>query len=259
MKGGAPETPSRIVQDSPVIEEGSYKLERKRYFLESPGKIKLDLESAAVEEADVSESAPEPAGPTPQELAEQEAAAILAKARQEGEDLKRQAKEQGYTDGLKEGVERGRVQGREEAVGELRETLDRWLTMGDSLTEAWKARFEGLEQEIKDLAVAAAEKLVDRQLELSPEITLNVVREALRRTAEADQVTVLVAPQDLAMVRQAKEELGSMLKGTGRFEIAEDAKVSPGGCLVETKTQVIDASRKTRNENLGNSIKSRPS
>jgi flagellar biosynthesis/type III secretory pathway protein FliH len=63
-------------------------------------------------------------------------------------------------------------------------------------------------------------------------------------------VTVLVSPKDIGLVRATKEDLAALLKGTGRFEIIEDSKIEPGGCVIETKTQVIDATRRTRGDNL---------
>ena len=84
---------------------------------------------------------------------------------------------------------------------------------------------------------------------------LDTVREALRHAAEADLVTVLVSPRDVALVRQAREELAALLKGTGRFEIAEDQKIEPGGCVVETKSQVIDATRNAWLGSIRDSIK----
>lgn len=237
-----------------VLAEGTYRLDRKVRWLRPPPAVKLEPVTELVDPVEMArkraaaEAAAAEAGPTPEELARREAERIREEARAEAEDLKREAREQGYADGLKEGVEEGRSQGREEGVGELREALDRWLTMGDALTEAWRARFDALLAEVKDLSVAIAEKLVLKQLEADPDTVLGVVRDSLRHAAEAERVTVLVNPADLALVRAAKEDLLGVLQGTERFEIVEADKVEPGSCLVETRTQVIDATRKSRLE-----------
>jgi len=247
---------SRTAKVGPaVVLDGTYRVEREVRWLRPPSEVKLEPITGMLEEARVAaeaaaaEAAVE-AGPTPEEIARQEAERILDEARQEAEDLKRQGREQGYADGLKEGVEEGRSQGREEGLRELRETLDRWLTMGDALTEAWRLRFEGLEEEMKDLSVSVAEKLVHAQLQVAPDTVLGLVKDALRYAAEAERVTVLVNPADVALVRGAKDDLAAVLKGTGRFEIVESENVEPGSCLVETKTQVIDATRKSRMEDV---------
>jgi len=252
-----------VKKRSVVIAEGTYNLDRRKVLLRSSLPFKAaeppekSMEEAAAEAAaaaTAAEAALNPQ-PTPEELARQAAEEMLGEARREAESLKRQAREQGYAEGLKEGVEQGKAQGRGEALSELRETLERWLTMGDALSEAWRARFDGLDDEVRDLAVASAERLVERQLELTPDAVMGVIRDSLRHAAEAESVTLLVAPKDVALVRGAKEELAGLLKGTGRFDISEDPKVAQGGCLVVTKTQLIDSTRKTRTDIIRDSMR----
>ena len=258
-------TEAKPPRRSAIVSAGSYRIDRAARWLRA---LPTPPPSAAVDETPtetwtpdpvpvfVEEAPPEPVEilPSPEELARAEAERILEAARQEGETLRSQAHDQGYADGIKEGVETGRIQGREEALAELRETLDRWMTMGDALTEAWRVRFGGVEDEIKDLAVAAAEQLLQAQLAMAPDAVLAVVRDALRHAAEADLVTVLVSAKDVAVVRAAKDELAALLKGTGRFELIEDPKIEPGSCIVETKTQVIDATQSTRTARLRDSM-----
>ena len=239
-------------------------MERSKVFLRPPAPVRPEEPtervgstseaSTAVENAEITKL-PVEAPPSPEELARKAAEEIVDEATRLAEDIKRSAQEQGYTDGLKEGVEQGRAQGRGEAQEELRGTLERWITMGDTLAEAWRARFAGLEEEVRDVAIAAAERLTEKELTQSPDAVLGVVRDALRHAAEAESVTLLVCPKDVALVRGAREDLVSLLKGTGRFEIQEDPKVQPGGCLVVTKTQLIDATRKTRSEIIRDSMR----
>jgi flagellar assembly protein FliH len=251
---------STSLKKSAVLSDGSYVIEPRVRFLRPPTGMKLEpvtsMPEPPPEVVEEETKAVEEAGPSPEDLARQEAALILENARREAEEVRQQAREQGYADGLKEGVEQGKNEGREEGLGELKGALDRWMTMGDALSEAWRLRFEGLEEEIKDLAVTTAEKLVQSHLAASPEAILGVVRDALRHAAEAELVTVLLNSKDVAIVRGAREELAALLRGTGRFEIMESDKVEPGSCVVETKTQVIDASRKTRLGNLRDSMRS---
>lgn len=259
-------TEAKPPRRSAIVSAGSYRIEREARWLRAPVAMppaQPDAEEPVPEmwtpdpvPVMVEEPAAEPveAGPSPEALARAEAERILELARQDVESLRTLAHEQGYTDGLKEGVETGKLQGREEAIAELRDTLDRWMTMGEALTEAWRIRFQGVEDEVKDLAVAIAEQLVQAHLAVAPDAVVAVVRDALRHAAEADLVTVLVNPRDIAMVRAAKDELAGLLKGTGRFELLDDPKVEPGSCIVETKTQVIDGTQATRVDRLRDSM-----
>lgn len=252
-------------KSSAIVSEGAYQLDRRPLWVR-PAILNVEV---SAEEAERLRRAEEGLGaeavsdepvPTEEEKALRQAERIIGDAKKEAEDLKRRAHEEGFSEGLREGHERGREQGfaegRAEALKDLQETMDRWMTMGDSLTEAWRTRFQGLDSEIKDLAVAIAEKLVQMHLEVKPEAVVEVVRESLRHAAEAEQVTVVVCAKDVGMVRAAKEELTSVLRGSGRFEVAEDPKVEPGSCIIETKTQVIDATRKTRTERTRDGLRS---
>jgi flagellar biosynthesis/type III secretory pathway protein FliH len=250
----AEETRKRSV----VIADGTYRLENRRVILRTPAQFResnLPTLDQAAETSVLEEAIQVPPPPSAEEIARENAEKILEEARREADSIRRQASEQGYAEGLKEGVEQGKAQGRGEAVSELREALDRWLTMGDALTEAWRNRFEGFDDEMKDLAVVSAERLVEKQLELSPETIVAVIKDSLRHAAEADSVTLLVSPKDVALVRAAREDLAAMLKGTGRFDIQEDPKVAAGGCLVVTKTQLIDATNKTRSDIVRDSMR----
>lgn len=250
--------PSGPEQRSAVVSDGTYQVEARSLWLRAPAEVKLEPVTEVLPPGSGDETAQlgssVDAEPTPEEIARQEAEKLVEQARQEAEELKRQAREQGYTDGLKEGTAQGQNQGREEGRRELTAALERWLTMGDALTEAWRSRFEGLEREVKDLAVAAAEKIVHTHVASSPETVLGVIKDALRHAADAERVTVLVNPKDLNLVREASEELAGQVKGTDRFEIVEAERVEPGSCIVETRSQVIDATARAGFETLSDTI-----
>lgn len=246
---------------SAIVSADSVRVADASVWVRPPSAVRIEPDALAAETAKLDDLARReaaeaaiPAGPTPQELAQQEADRIVETARAEAEGLRKEAREQGYADGLREGHEKGVADGREEGLAELRAALDRWLAMGDALAEAWRTRFEGVEAEVRDVAVAAAERLSQEQLTIAPETVLSIIRDCLRRAAEAELVTVLVSPKDVALVREHRDELAKVLRGTGRFEILEEPKVEPGSCLVETKTQVIDATRATRLKGLGDAM-----
>lgn len=253
--------PAKPGRRSAIVSAESVTVTGAPVWVRPPSAVRIEPSALAEETARLEDQARReaeesavPAGPTPQELAQREAEAIVAAARGEADGVRREAREQGYAEGLREGHEKGVADGREEGLAELRAALDRWLAMGDALAEAWRARFEGVEAEVRDVAVAAAERLAQEQLALAPETVLNVIRDCLRRAAEAELVTVLVSPKDVALVREHRDELAKVLRGTGRFEILEEPKVEPGSCLVETKTQVIDATRATRLKGLADAM-----
>jgi flagellar assembly protein FliH len=102
-----------------------------------------------------------------------------------------------------------------------------------SLEASYADRVEG---QAVDLAVQIAEKVVAGAIEASPERVLDVVRGALRTMVERDRVTVLVHPDDVALLREAMPDL----------DVHEERRVTRGGALLRTVQGEIDAQLETK-------------
>lgn len=147
-----------------------------------------------------------------------EAERILVQAQQEAERLRQQA--------IAEGKERGLA-----AVTEL---------LVSARQIAQRAR-ETSEQELRVLAVRIAEKLLGRQLDMKPEVVVDVVREALRHTATARDVVIRIHPDDLALVERGKPRLVERVQSARSVTFRPDGAVARGGCIVESELGIVDA------------------
>src|SRR5689334_22152 len=97
-----------------------------------------------------------------------------------------------------------------------------------------------------ELALALAEKVIGVALGVRPELVLEVVTGALRRTDERDHLVVQVNPDDLELVRASVEEIAARLGGIARLEAASERRVARGGCVVRTPEGEIDATIPTQ-------------
>jgi len=175
-----------------------------------------------------------PAEMDPRELAE----AILARAREEAERIRQQAYEEGLARGLREAaaqIEAERARIREHAVDLIRQA-----------EAARRETLEAVEGEIVELAQAIAKKVVMQELSTSPELVLQVTREALALLRDRRQVLVFCHPEDARLVREKQGELAALLPPEATLRVIEDPEMERGGILADSGEGLVDARLDTR-------------
>ncbi|MBS0208083.1 MAG: hypothetical protein JSS27_03930 [Planctomycetes bacterium] len=101
----------------------------------------------------------------------------------------------------------------------------------------WLAHWE---RRAVHLAAAIAGRVLRRRLPDMPEVTLDLVREALELAAGASQVRVVLNPDDYEVLRSQVERLTAEIAKLGTAEIVSDANVARGGCRVDTLHGSLD-------------------
>lgn len=166
----------------------------------------------------------------------QQADQLLAEARQEAERLKVAAVQEGRQQGLANGEKQVRAQ-----VDEQLKTLLPALTQAVQAIQAarheWRERWE---RSVIELACGIAKKVIRREFARQPEITLDLVREALELASGNDRITLRLHPQDLTHLGDRASALVRELSGLGPVEMVADPAVTAGGCKVCTEFGVID-------------------
>lgn len=104
--------------------------------------------------------------------------------------------------------------------------------------DRWLIRWE---QTAVRLGVAIAEKLIQRQLTSRPEISGDMVANALRLAAGQPQLTVHLHPDDLTAWGDRAPEIVQSLTACADSKLVADRQVSRGGCRIETRYGEIDA------------------
>ena len=142
--------------------------------------------------------------------AQGEARRLLDEARRDADALREAARREGF------------AAGRQEALARITEDAVR---LGVDRARSAAAA----EGELRRLAVRIAEKILARQLTLTPEAVTDVVRQALG-AVRARRVTVRVHPDDLPLTQEI----------TGAAFVA-DPLIERGGCIVDTGHGTVDA------------------
>lgn len=150
--------------------------------------------------------------------AKAEAERILETARHDAERLRTQA--------IAEGRERGLA-----AVTEL-------LTAARAASA--RSQKSG-EQDLRLLAVRIAERILERELQLSPETVVDIAAAALSQAGAPHDVLLRIHPDDLKALERGRPRLLQRCAHAEVVHLRADASVTRGGCIVETELGTVDA------------------
>jgi len=176
----------------------------------------------------------------------QQANQVVSRAQQQAEQTRRKIEEEsrrkGYADGQRE-----IHQLVEKKLGEQLATLLPALAAAiQEIQHAKQAWLNHWERNAVHLATAMAERIVRREIQQKPEITLALVRESLELAAGSSTVRVLLNPKDHEALQPKAGVLVREMGVLGACEIVADPAISPGGCRVETDFGTIDQQIETQ-------------
>jgi flagellar assembly protein FliH len=160
---------------------------------------------------------------------------------QEGEKERRirdldKMEEQAYTAGYEDGVKAGFDSGMEKA-----EELLRRLEGLISGLETTRAEVYGkLEQEILDLVIRIAEKVIHAEIRSEDSARASILEAGLRKLKDSERLLVRVAPADLEAIEAVMPVLREQNGIVGKVTLQGDPEVSEGGCILESDQCEVD-------------------
>ncbi|HPE85046.1 MAG TPA: FliH/SctL family protein [Chlamydiales bacterium] len=98
------------------------------------------------------------------------------------------------------------------------------------------------QKQILPLALKAAKKIVNRELEVDPNVIIDIVTGALRPVTQYKQVKIYVHKSDKEILEKEKDNIKKILDQVQSFSIVERDDVEVGGCIIETEAGIINAS-----------------
>lgn len=159
--------------------------------------------------------------------AENQAQLVIAQAEEKGQEILINAKDEG----LKQGADQAAAQ-YTEAVLEHSRRMDQ--------KEAEVAN------QVRQLSLAIAKKIIGRELELSPDIVVDMAKKHLISVRQRREVYLRVGVSDLEVLREHKRELLEQLGRAKEIEIRADEALSQGSMIIETEAGTIDAKLETQ-------------
>ena len=186
--------------------------------------------------------------------AQEEAAQCLEQARQEVSFLKQQAHDEGHQQGYQAGVEEGLVQGRQEGRAEMEQAIADGIIKAQQLLDASQQEAKEMmlsaERQIVDLALAIARKILAYEIAENPMVVLPLVKAALEKVSDQEEVVIRVSVDDFDSVLMAKKDLQAMVGREHALKIIIDHTIVSGSCIIDTSYGTVDARVDTQFENI---------
>ena len=207
----------------------------------------------------------------------QEAEQLLASARIESERIIKEAREaaelirnnavaeagealsQAEQTGYNEGFEKGQTEGFQSAYDDTRRELDE---QNKSLLEEISRAIAELErqktdfirqynEEMKDLVIAIAEKVMKISLKSSGEVIRRMILAAVENSSQKEWAKIYISEYDAnLMVREDTDILDALRRVSDHIKVITMENGEPGDLIVEYPDQAVDAGVNTQLENI---------
>ena len=167
------------------------------------------------------------------------------------EEARKAAREEGYSRGYAEGMAQAMQEGREEREKMALEQINAIEGFMEGAARARDKVLDDAREELKDLAVAIAEKVIHVSLKNSSDIILRMVDSATDTHKRCEWAHIYISDTDVGGKAYTVPELTAALS-----HIADRVKVIPmpdeesGTCIVELPDVILDASVSTQLENV---------
>jgi len=177
------------------------------------------------------------------------------KAKKEGFEIGyKEGLNKGYLEGHKRGYKEGFEKGKKEAEErykklenilkkDFQEKIQSINTFLKNLEKESKELILNMDKEVLNLALNIAQKLILKEIERDPEISLRLIKEALNYIAEGTELNIKVNPEEYKFL---EENLLKYIPPSQKIKLIPDESISKGGIFIETSLGVIDATFEKR-------------
>jgi len=182
-----------------------------------------------------------------------------ADAKKEAESIYEQARREGYDEGYMQGsakaLEDG-VRAQEEQAAIMGEEVQHFL---EKAGEALDRQLDDNVAELRDLAMAIAEKVVCISLKSSTEVISRMIQTAVDKKKHREWVHIYIAECDARRMAQIPQTLSATLSALAdRVRIIPMTGEDSGTCIIEMPDEIIDASAGTQLNNIRNILMDTP-
>jgi flagellar assembly protein FliH len=181
---------------------------------------------------------------------EMEAATLKARALVEGANrylmkmhgqMSQQAKET-FESAREEGFLKGYEEGQAQAFSENEKMLAQIASLLQMIDLGKEELFKRYEQDMVDLALDIARKVVDVKIQESDEAFLNIFRKAAEGLHGQKTVRLQISGHEARFATASSNYLLSLISGVEHLDIEVQEDKEPGTCILETDDVLIDAS-----------------
>ena len=179
------------------------------------------------------------------DTARDEAALLMVTSRDEAEERRRKAWQEGYADGAKEGKSAFEEK-YEQKVREDEEMLKRVVS---ELYDERERMYEGLEDEVVALTFQIAKKVFGMAGDEDEKLFESLIRNALKQVAPEGKIIIRVSPAEYERFFSSGSAVFELDRGiTLTTSILRDTALEKGDCIIDTEDETINAGIDTQLE-----------
>lgn len=153
------------------------------------------------------------------------------------------AKKEGFAAGHQEGSAAGYAEGRKAAEAAVKVEVSHMQKVVSNLDHDLQQLDQLIANDVLDLSIALAKKMISQALKIQPEFIVPIVQEAIRNLPNAmHHPRLYLHPDDANLVlthmdKQVEQE---------KWSIREDEQLTRGGCRIEANGSEVDATLEVR-------------
>lgn len=172
-------------------------------------------------------------------------------AEQEAQETRESARQEGYRQGYADGMKKAQAEGAAAMEDQRREEQQEVRAFLEKAAQAREDLLEKAQDELCDLSIAVAEKIIHISLKSSREVIARMIQMATERLKRREWVRIYVGGCDAKELAQITPELTASLAGlSDHIKLIPLADDESGTCIIEMPDQIIDASVSTQIHNL---------
>lgn len=157
----------------------------------------------------------------------------IAKMRQEVMEELELIRQDAYKEGLKKA--------REDMQKEFATVLDFVAQSRQNIEEKYKQLFQESEEEMVDLCLTVAEKLVQSELKENRALFTQILRALLKQITDQKRVIMHVSPRDYELIQSEMDSLRRELGHVKEFNVEKNSAITEGGVVFDMESGVLDA------------------
>ncbi len=167
--------------------------------------------------------------------------------REQAEQEAKAAHQNALEEGYREGYDNGYAEGFHEIKSKAEDTITSTKEALTALNAAYQQLNREYEQSLSNLAVEVASKILGAKLEEDPLAMTTLVKNAIAAAKGKKWITVSLSDKMPQLIEKVQND--GMIASQEHITI-QAKELPPGGCIVETDENVIDASLLTQLETL---------
>ena len=149
----------------------------------------------------------------------------------------RLAEQAAHDMGLSDGIKKGRELQKNEAL----QTIQALTGIISEIAELKKNILENAEEQIIQLSLAIAEKVLHLEVTTNRKVIQSVLKEAIKNMVDRENMKIRVHPQDFQYMMEIKADFLQNFDGIKNIVFEKDDSIQRGGATIETLFGEVDA------------------